>query len=129
PKKPNPLSGTMPTQGEVDWAVFAAAIPHYVLSSTLTSAKWPHTSFLRNLDEIAALKQQAGKNIYLVGGGRTTASLIDAGLVDERRLVVYPLIVSEGPAFFATARNRHGLELKTVEPLPDGRLSITYGLG
>jgi len=57
----------------------AAQTPHYVLSSTLTSALWPKTSFVRGLEEIAALKQQPGKEIYLVGGARTTASLIDAG--------------------------------------------------
>ena len=50
---------------------------------------WPKTSFVRGLEEIAALKQQPGKDIYLVGGARTTASLIDAGLVDEPRLIIY----------------------------------------
>jgi hypothetical protein len=41
-------------------------IPHYVLSSKLTSALWPQTRFVRGLDEIAALKQRPGKDIYLV---------------------------------------------------------------
>lgn len=126
PDSPNPLSGDVPTQGEVDWSHFAARTPHYVLSNTLTTAQWPHTRFLRDLDEIADLKQQPGKDIYLVGGGQTTASLIDAGLVDELRLIVYPLLAGEGPALFATTRNRRGLELRTVEQLPDGRLRITY---
>lgn len=128
PDKPNPLSGEVPTQGEVEWARLAAKIPHYVLSSTLMSAQWPHTSFLRGLDEVAALKQQSGKDIYLMGGGRTTASLIYAGLVDELRLIVYPLIAGEGPALFATAGDRRGLEFRTAEQLPGGRLRITYGL-
>src|SRR5215217_6775344 len=86
----------VPTPAEVEWARFAARTPHYVLSSTLTSALWPGTSFLRGLDDIAALKQQPGKDIYLIGGARTTASLIDAGLVDELRLIVYPLIAGKG---------------------------------
>jgi hypothetical protein len=38
---------------------------HYVLSSTVTSARWPNTSFVSGSDEIAALKQQRGKDIYL----------------------------------------------------------------
>ena len=105
------------------------ADPHYVLSRTLTSAQWPNTSFLRGLDEIAALKQQPGKDIYLIGGGRITTSLIDAGLVDELRLIVYPLIAGEGKALFATTERRRGLELRKVQQLPDGCVSLIYGIG
>jgi dihydrofolate reductase len=126
---PNPLSGMVPTPAEVEWARFAAQTPHYVLSSTLNSAQWPHTSFVRGLEEIAALKQQAGKDIYLMGGALTTASLIDAGLVDELRLIVYPLIAGEGRPLFQTAQERRGLELRKVEQLHDGRLSLIYAVG
>ena len=108
PDKPVWITGKAPTPEEIEWARFAAQTPHYVLSSTLTSALWPRTSFVRGLEEIAALKRQRGKDIYLVGGARTTASLIDAGLVDELRLIVYPLVVGEGKALFATAERRRG---------------------
>lgn len=103
--------------------------PHYVLSITLTQALWPTTRFVRGLDEITALKQQPGKDIYLVGGARTTASLIDAGLVDELRLIAHPLIAGEGKALFAKADRRRGLELRKVEQLPGGRVSLIYGVG
>ncbi|MGH9937140.1 MAG: dihydrofolate reductase family protein [Blastocatellia bacterium] len=86
PDKPHWLSNRIPTPGEVEWARFAEQTPHYVLSSTLTSALWPKTRFLRGLEDIAALKQQSGKDIYLMGGARITASLIDAGLVPEGRV-------------------------------------------
>jgi dihydrofolate reductase len=105
---------------------FAASTPHYVLSSVLTSAAWPNTSFVRGLEDIAALKRQSGKDIYLVGGARTTARLMDAGLVDELRLIVYPLIAGEGKALFATAGHRRGLQLRNSQQLSDGRLSLIY---
>jgi len=129
PDKPVWITGSAPTPAEIEWARFAAQTPHYVLSSTLTSALWPKTSFVRELEEIAALKQQPGKNIYLVGGARTTASLIDAGLVDELRLIVYPLIAGEGKALFATTECRRGLEVRKVQQLQDGRVSLIYGIG
>jgi dihydrofolate reductase len=100
-----------------------------VLSSTLNSASWPNTKFVRGLEEVASLKQQSGKDIFLVGGARTTASLIDAGLVDELRLIVYPLIAGEGKALFATSQRRRGLELRKVQQLQDGRVSLIYGVG
>jgi len=128
PDKPAWITGSAPTTAEVEWARFAARTPHYLLSSTLTSALWPKTSFVRGLEEIAALKQQPGKDIYLVGGARTTASFIDAGLVDELRLIVYPLIAGEGKALFARTERRRGLELRKVEKLPDGRVSLICGV-
>jgi dihydrofolate reductase len=128
PDKPVWITGNAPTSAEIEWARFAAQTPHYVLSSTLTSALWPKTSFVRGLEEIAALKQQPGKDIYLVGGARTTASLLDAGLVDELRLIVYPLIAGEGKALFATTERRRGFELRNVQQLHGGRVSLTYGI-
>lgn len=127
PDTPAWITGSAPTPAEVAWARFAAQTPHYVLSNTLTSALWPKTSFVRGLEDVAALKQQPGKDIYLMGGARITASLIDAGLVDELRLIVYPLISGEGKALFTTTKRR-GLELRNVEQLQGGRLSLIYGI-
>jgi dihydrofolate reductase len=129
PGKPAWITGNPPTPEEVEWAGFAARTPHYVLSSTLTSASWPNTRFIRRLEEIAALKQQGGKDIYLIGGARTAASLIDAGLVDELRLLVYPLIAGPGKPLFAITEQRRGLKLQKVQQLPDGRVSLIYGVG
>ena len=116
-----------PTPAEVEWARLAATTPHYVVSRTLTSAKWPLTSFLRGLDEVAALKQQSGKDIYLMGGAEITRACLKAGLVDEFRFIIYPLIAGEGTALF-TAPERHGLELRDVDMLSDGRVSLVYGI-
>src|SRR5215208_2384660 len=63
PGKPLPITGSIPAPAEVEWARFAAQIPHYVLSSKLTSAKWPRTRFLRSVDDVAALKEQPGRDI------------------------------------------------------------------
>ncbi|WP_308466411.1 dihydrofolate reductase family protein [Rathayibacter soli] len=125
----NPQTGTAPTAGEVEWARVASSTPHYVLSNTLTSANWPNVQFLRSLDELAALKQQEGRDIYLMGGATIAASAIGGGIVDELRLIVYPLIVGEGSALFATGGTRRALELRSSEQLPDGTLSLVYGIG
>jgi dihydrofolate reductase len=129
PDQPLAMTDKVPTPGEVEWVRFAAQVPHYVLSSTMKSATWPKkTSFLRGLDDIAALKQKSGKDIYLVGGAQTTASLIDAGLVDELRLVAYPLIAGKGTPLFTGSERRRRLELRNVQQLPGGRLRMIYGI-
>ena len=128
PDKPAWITGAPPTPGEREWARFAAGTPHYVLSRTLTSASWPNARFVRGLEEIADLKRRPGKDIYLIGGARTAASLIEAGLVDELRLIVYPLIAGEGKALFASTKHRRELELRNAETLAGGRVRMIYGI-
>jgi dihydrofolate reductase len=128
PGEPNPMGVGIPTQAELEWARFAAVTPHYVLSRTLASAKWPQTTFLRGLDEIAALKhEQSGKDIYLMGGAGIVRACLKAELVDELRFIVHPLIAGAGTPLF-TAPERHGLDLLDVEALPGGRVSLFYGI-
>jgi dihydrofolate reductase len=129
PDKPAWITGGAPTAAEIEWARFATQTPHFVLSRTLTSVQWPNTSIVQELEELAALKRRPGKDIYLVGGARTAASLMDAGLVDELRLLVYPLAAGSGKALFATTERRRGLELREVQRLPKGRVSLIYNVG
>ena len=128
PHEPLPMTGKLPTQEEVAWGRFAARTPHYVLTRTRSEANWPRTRFLRGVNELAELKRQPGKDIYLVGGALITASLIEAGLVDELRLIVYPLIAGAGKALFATAQQRRGLELRSAKPLQGGRVGLNYAV-
>jgi len=127
PHTPMWITGKPPTPAEIEWARFIERTPHYVVSNTMTSAQWPKTRFVRGFDDVAALKRQPGKDIYLVGGARTTASFIEAGLVDELRLIVYPLIAGEGKSLYATMARR-GLELRKSGQLPNGCLSLIYGI-
>lgn len=127
PDQPLPMTGKLAAPAEVEWARFAARTPHYVLSNTLASAAWPQTRFLRHVEEIAALKRQPGKDIYLMGGGQIVASLIDAGLVDELCLIVHPLIAGDGRSLF-TMTERRPLELRSAQPLPQGRLYLVYAI-
>ena len=128
PQTPAWITGAPPTPAEREWARFIQHIPHYVLSNTLTDTQWPVTRFLRAVDDVRALKQQPGKSIYLIGGARIVSSLMDEGLIDEFRLIVYPLICGDGRALFASAHGRRGLALQKAQALPDGRLSLVYGL-
>jgi dihydrofolate reductase len=128
PDEVHPLSGHVPTAADVEWSEFAAKTPHYVVSSTLTSVTWPNAQILADLGAVAAMKREQGKDIYLMGGSAIVGAAVDAGLVDELRLIVYPLIVGEGKALFSSSA-RHAMELRKVEQLPEGRLSLVYGIG
>jgi dihydrofolate reductase len=126
--QPHPMTLKLPTPGEDKWGEFAARTPHYVLSTKLSRAQWSNTSFLRSLDDVASLKRMPGKDIYLMGGAQVASALIDAGLVDELRLIIHPLIAGPGKALFATAAQRRKLELRNVQELGGGLASLIYGI-
>ena len=79
-----------------------------------------------DLDEIRRLKGEPGKDIYAVGGATFVSSLINAGLVDEVRLTVHPLVLGRGKAMFKDVADRHSMSLVTAEPSESGKLSLVY---
>ena len=128
PEKPVWITGTPPTLAECEWADFAKQIPHYVLSSASIPGAWPNTKIVRSLEDIVALKQEAGKEIYVVGGAKTSASLINAGLVDEIRMIVYPVIAGQGKPLFAVSERQRNLDLRSVQELSEGRIRLAYSV-
>ncbi|MBX3065875.1 MAG: dihydrofolate reductase family protein [Anaerolineae bacterium] len=102
--------------GRVTYEGFAAAWPKstdqgapyfnnvrkYVVSKTLEKAEWNNSVLIKDnfLDEIAKLKQQEGTNITVHGSTMLAQTLIQNGLVDSLRLLVYPVVLGEGKRFF-----------------------------
>lgn len=128
PDQPLPMTGKLPLPAELRWSHFAGRTPHYVLSQTAASAAWPQTIFLREVDQVATLKSQPGKDVYLMGGAQLTSSLIDAGFVDELHLIIYPLLAGAGKTLFERLGRRRGLELLSVRPLEGGKVGLSYAI-
>jgi dihydrofolate reductase len=122
------MLGRDPYPRERRYAQVAAETPHLVLSSTLTEATWPTARIVRNLDEIAALRQEKGNAVYVVGGPGLLASLIDADLLDELRLIVHPVLAGDGSSFLAAIAPRRELALVAAEPMDADRVNLTYRL-
>ncbi len=76
------------------------AMPKYVVSSTVTDPEWANTSVLASLDDVAALKETEGGPIFVQGSMLLTQGLLSAGLVDELRLMVFPVILGSGRGIF-----------------------------
>jgi dihydrofolate reductase len=126
PREPLELTGKLPTPEEVEYAHFATSTPHHVLSHKLSSAAWPKTSFVRDASELRSLKEQPGKDIYVVGGAATISSVFDLGLIDELLLTLHPLVAGPGKPLFELIERRHALELIDTHPLSEGRVSLSY---
>lgn len=123
------MLGRDPYPREVAYARLAAETPHLVLSTTLRNVTWPTARIVRDMSEIRALKAQPGNAVYVVGGPGLVASLMNAGLLDELRLIVHPVALGGGTAAFSGIAARQTLELAAAEPGASGRLELTYRLG
>jgi dihydrofolate reductase len=123
------MYGRRPYAREVEYARVARQTPHIVLSKTMTGAAWPNVRIARDVDEIAAFKREPGGAVYVAGGPGLVAELMNAGLVDELRLIVQPVLLGGGMSLFGGVRERHALELVAAEPGPRGRVDLTYRVG
>jgi len=127
PRRIPPFQTRLPYDREVAYARLAAKTPHYVLSKTLEHVSWPPTArIVRDLAELRALKNQAGKNIYVVGGPTLVTSLLNADLLDELRLIVHPLLLGGGRALFEGVKQRRSLQFVKAEPTELGRVVLSY---
>lgn len=103
-------------------------LPKYVASNTLTSADWNPTTILSGdvLAQVRELKQQPGRELQVHGSARLGRSLLHAGLVDELRLVVAPVVVGAGRRLFDRSEQPIGLSLTAVTSTPGGLALHTY---
>lgn len=118
--------GRDPYPREVEYARVAAETPHLVVSTTLSAVEWPTAQLVRGLDQLRAFKAQPGGAAYVVGGIGLVTSLLGAGLLDEVRLIVHPVLVGAGAALFDGIARRQELELIDSGRTPAGAIHLTY---
>jgi dihydrofolate reductase len=101
------------------------SMPKYVVSSTLTDPTWNNTTVLPDVDAVAELKRREG-DILVAGSARLHQGLVERGLVDEWRLMVFPIVLGSGKRLFGDAAGATGLELVDSRQLASGSLYLTY---
>ena len=104
------------------------ALPKYVASATLTSADWAGTTVLRGdvLTEVAKLKEQPGGELQVHGSGALAHALIEADLIDEYRLLFFPVHLGSGKKLFRDGAKAASLRLLTSSVTSTGVVIATY---
>jgi dihydrofolate reductase len=104
------------------------SMPKYVVSSTLGEPGWNNTTVLRGdvAGEVSKLKQEIEGVILIAGSAQLVRALIDVDLVDELRLMVFPVVLGEGKRLFGDVGEKKPLRLAGSRTVGDGVALLTY---
>lgn len=108
-----------------EWADRLNGMPKYVVSSTLEAPKWSNATVI-NVDQVEKLKQKVDGDIVVYGSGQLVRTLIERDLVDELRLLVYPVVVGAGEGIFGGTSSVKRMRLISTQTLGEGIAFLTY---
>jgi class 3 adenylate cyclase/dihydrofolate reductase len=104
------------------------ALPKYVVSRTLAESDWPNTIMLRGDlgDEIRRIKDQPGGELLVYGSADLVAGLLELDLVDELRILLFPVILGSGKRLFRDEADLRHLRLLSTSTTESGVVILHY---
>ncbi len=105
------------------------SLPKYVVSTTLEEPlEWNNSRLIREniLEEVQKLKQQPGQDVLIYGSGELVRTLMQHDLIDEYRLMVFPIVIGSGEQLFQGGSGTKTLKLKDVKSFSSGVVVLTY---
>jgi dihydrofolate reductase len=104
------------------------SMPKYVVSSTLGEAEWNNSTVLEGdvPDEISKLRQGQDGDIVVHGSARLVQTLVEHDLVDELRLMVFPVVLGSGKRLFGETSDKKRLRLADSKTVGDGIAILIY---
>ncbi|MGI8461969.1 MAG: dihydrofolate reductase family protein [Solirubrobacterales bacterium] len=105
-------------------------MPKYVVSTTMDDAEWSNSTVLRGGDdlvgEVAKLRDAHEGDIVVHGSATLARALLESDLVDELRLMVFPVVLGSGLRLFGETKEKMPLELADSQTVGDGVTILTY---
>lgn len=115
-------------EGTGDFGERMNSLPKYVVSTTLEKAEWNNSTIIKAnvVEEIARLKAMPGQDILIGGSGDLAHSLAQHNLIDEYRLMVYPVALGRGKRLFREGSDALKLQLVDTKTFGSGVVVLTY---
>jgi dihydrofolate reductase len=103
-------------------------MPKYVVSSTLKDPDWTNSTVLDGdvADEVSKLREEQDGEIVVHGSAQLVQALLEHGLVDELRLMVFPVVLGAGKRLFGETSDKRPLQLTDSKTVGDGVAILTY---
>jgi dihydrofolate reductase len=111
-----------------EWADRLNSLPKYVVSSTLADPKWTNATVLRGdvVTEVSKLRQEIHGDIVVYASYELGRMLMEHDLVDELRLVVFPVVLGAGKRLFGETTDKKAMRLVDTQTIGDGLAGLTY---
>lgn len=105
-----------------------AGVKNYVCSRTLAAGQDKNAEIIRGdaVEFVRSLKRQAGKGIFVMGGGELARSLFEANLIDEIGLAIHPVLLGSGIPLFHELKHQINLALIECKSLKNGCVLLSY---
>lgn len=126
------MAGYWPTPTAVDEDPLIAKLMNetakIVFSRTLENADWQNTRLFKGdaVEEVGKLKKLPGRDMMIFGSGLLVSNLAQAGLIDEYRLMVNPVVLGSGNRLFRGIKERLHLKLIDTQSFRSGNVLLTY---
>jgi dihydrofolate reductase len=113
-----------------EWADRLNSLPKYVVSATLAEPRWNNSTVLAGdvVDEVSKLRQELAGDIVVYGSGQLVRTLMEHDLVDELRLMVYPVVLGAGERIFGETSDKKTIRLLGTRTVGDSLAFLTYEL-
>jgi dihydrofolate reductase len=107
------------------------SMPKYVVSKTLDRADWNNSHVIGGnvREEVSRLKEEPGQDIVIHGSGELVNSLMQEDLIDEYRLMVFPVVLGGGKRLFRDGGSKKTMRLVDTKTFDSGVMVLTYGPG
>jgi len=111
-----------------EWPDRLNALPKYVVSSTLSHAVWKNSTVLDGdvIDAVTRLKEEVQGEIVVYASRRLVHTPLDHGLVDELRLIVFPVVLVTGERLFDRLEDKKSLRLRSARTIGDNLALLDY---
>ena len=112
------------------WAERLRSLPKYVVSATLEEPIWSNATVLSGdvVDEVTTLKHEIDGDIVVYGSRQLVGTLIEHDLVDQVRLIVFPIVLGSGDRLFAETTDSKALRLTESGTIGVGLTYVVYEL-
>lgn len=111
-----------------EWADKLNSMPKYVVSSTLKDPMWSNSTVINGdvAGEVSKLKQEISGEILVYASYQLVHTLIEHDLVDELRLVIFPVVLGSGGRLFGETSKNKPVRLISANTIGDGLAFVTY---
>jgi dihydrofolate reductase len=111
-----------------DFADKFNGMPKYVVSSTLSNPEWNNSTVLSGdlVEEVSKLKQQPGGDIVVHGSAQLVQALLEHDLINELRLMLFPVVLGSGKRLFGHTTAKKSLRLSESKTVGEGVTILIY---